>query len=165
MTRDRATLGQSLAALAAGLLFGTGLIVSGMTRPGKVLAFLDVFGAWDASLMFVMMGAIAVHFVAYRVVSGRSSPLLANSFSIPTRRDIDAKLLLGALVFGAGWGLGGYCPGPAVTSLASGSGGVLVFVAALLAGLFGTAKLESAMARAKVRAAEPQAADERAPAN
>jgi hypothetical protein len=148
-------LGQSLAALAAGLLFGTGLIVSGMTRPGKVLAFLDVFGgAWDASLMLVMLSAIAVHFVAYRIVSRWRAPLLASSFSIPTRRDIDAKLLLGALVFGAGWGLGGYCPGPAVTSLASGSGGVLVFVAAMLAGLFGTARLENEMARAKVRTAE-----------
>jgi uncharacterized membrane protein YedE/YeeE len=155
MTRGRAAMGQSLVALAAGLLFGAGLIVSGMTRPGKVIAFLDVFGAWDASLMFVMIGAIAVHFVAYRIVSGRTSPLLAQGFSIPTRRDIDAKLLLGALVFGAGWGLGGYCPGPAVTSLASGSGGVFVFVAAMLAGLFGTAKLESAIARAKVRASEP----------
>jgi hypothetical protein len=165
MTILRRQLGQSLVALAAGLLFGAGLIVSGMTRPTKVIGFLDVFGAWDASLMLVMAGAIAVHFVAYRIVRGRSSPLLAPSFSIPTRRDVDARLLLGALVFGAGWGLAGYCPGPAIVSLASARAAVVLFVGAMLAGLYATAKVEAAMARTKVGAAESRAADERATAN
>jgi uncharacterized protein len=160
MNRDRATLGQPLAALVAGLLFGAGLVVSGMTRPTKVIGFLDVFGAWDASLMFVMMGAIAVHFIAYRVVRGQSSPLLAGSFALPTRRDIDMKLLLGAAIFGVGWGLAGFCPGPAVTSLASGSLSVFVFVAAMLAGLYGTAKLETAVGREKARRPAPQAEEQ-----
>lgn len=161
MTRRHTALGQALAALAAGLLFGAGLIVSGMTRPAKVIAFLDVFGDWDASLMFVMAGAIGVHCIAYRIARGSSAPLLAASFSIPTRRDIDTKLLFGALVFGAGWGLGGYCPGPGIASLAAGSAGVLVFVAAMLAGMFGAAKLEGAIAQANVRKPGSEATSDR----
>jgi uncharacterized protein len=95
------------------------------------------------------MGAIAVHLIAYRLIRRRSSPLLAQSFSIPTRRDIDLRLISGAALFGVGWGLGGYCPGPAVTSLASGAGGVVVFIAALLAGMFATARVEAAFARSR----------------
>ncbi|HKU37775.1 MAG TPA: YeeE/YedE family protein [Polyangiales bacterium] len=137
-------------ALAAGLLFGAGLLVSGMTNPRKVLGFLDVFGAWDASLMFVMLGAIGVHLFAYRMIRGRSAPLFAPKFVIPSRRDVDAKLLIGAALFGAGWGLGGYCPGPGIVSLPGGSGAA-VFVLAMLTGMFATGKLEARLARDDAR--------------
>jgi uncharacterized protein len=123
-------------ALGAGLLFGVGLCVSGMTRPEKVLGFLDVTGGnWDATLLFVMGGAVAVHFFAYRWARGRS-PLLGERFSVPAGTPIDARLCVGALLFGVGWGLGGYCPGPSIVSLASGGLPVLVFVASMLAGMW-----------------------------
>lgn len=117
-------------------------MLSGMTRPEKVIGFLDVGGAWDPSLAFVMVGAIAVHVAAYRWARARKAPLFAGKFGIPGRRDIDAKLLLGAGVFGVGWGMGGYCPGPGIVSLAAGGAGPFVFVAAMLLGLLVTAKLE-----------------------
>lgn len=135
---------RELSALVAGLLFGAGLIVSGMTRPAKVLGFLDVSGAWDASLLFVMLGAIAVHAIAYRMIRGRSAPLFSPTFAVPTRRDLDAKLLIGAAMFGAGWGLGGYCPGPGIASLPAGGLGAAVFVVAMLAGMFVTGRIEKA---------------------
>jgi uncharacterized membrane protein YedE/YeeE len=138
-------------ALLSGILFGVGLAVSGMTRPEKVLGFLDVGGAWDASLAFVMAGAIAVHFFAYRLIRGRSAPLFAEKFGIPTRRDIDVKLLAGAALFGVGWGLGGYCPGPGLVSLAAGGKGALVFVASMLLGMSITARLEASAAKSTAR--------------
>jgi uncharacterized protein len=141
----------NLVALLSGLLFGVGLFVSGMTQPSKVIGFLDPL-AWDPSLMFVMAGAIGVHLVAYRLVRRRSSPLLAGAFSVPSRRDIDVKLLAGAAIFGLGWGLGGYCPGPSIVSLASGATGVLVFVGAMLAGMLATARLERLAARRSEKA-------------
>jgi uncharacterized protein len=126
----------------AGLLFGIGLCVSGMTRPSKVIGFLDVAGAWDASLLLVMVGAVAVHFVGYRViVARRSAPLLAERFSLPVDRGIDLTLVGGAALFGIGWALGGYCPGPAVVSLASGGVGAFVFVTAMALSTFVTGKL------------------------
>jgi uncharacterized membrane protein YedE/YeeE len=143
---------RDLVAFVAGALFGAGLLVSGMTVPAKVIGFLDVFGAWDASLVLVMLGAIGVHFIAYRLISGRPSPLLGASWALPTRRDIDLKLLAGAAVFGLGWGLSGYCPGPAVVSLASGGAGTLVFFLAMLVGMLVTAWLESQSARRAHRA-------------
>jgi uncharacterized membrane protein YedE/YeeE len=152
-------LGHPLAALAAGLLFGVGLVVSGMTQPQKVLGFLDVFGRFDPSLMLVMVGAIAVHALAYRWKAGRSAPLFSPAFVVPTRRDIDAKLLLGAAIFGLGWGLGGYCPGPGIVSLPAGGLSALVFVGAMLTGMWLTAKLESALARRK-HSQPPRAASE-----
>ncbi len=129
-------MNSALAAFAAGLIFSIGLALSGMTQPGKVTAFLDLFGNWDPSLAFVMMGAIAVHTLLYRVIRQRTAPLFARTFSIPTRSDLDARLIGGAALFGIGWGLGGFCPGPAVTSLASGQSSVLIFVAAMVAGMF-----------------------------
>lgn len=136
------TRAQRAVALGSGLLFGIGLVISGMTKPEKVLGFLDVFGAFDPSLLFVMVGAIGVHFFAYRWVNRHEAPLFDRSFWVPTRRDIDAKLVVGAMIFGAGWGLGGYCPGPAIVSLAGGGLAALVFVIAMIAGMFLTAKLE-----------------------
>jgi uncharacterized membrane protein YedE/YeeE len=126
---------KSLTALVAGALFGVGLGVSGMTQPSKVIGFLDVAGHWDPSLAFVMIGAIAVHFVLLRLIVRRRAPLLDERFHLPTRDDLDAKLVLGAAIFGVGWGLGGFCPGPGVVSTASGGTTALVFVGAMLAGM------------------------------
>lgn len=123
-----------LSALASGLLFGVGLVVSGMTRPGKVQGFLDVTGHWDPSLMFVMAGGIAVHVALFRLVTRRAHPLFDKRFHLPTRRDIDANLVLGAALFGVGWGLAGYCPGPGLVSLGSGGVAGLVFVATMVVG-------------------------------
>lgn len=121
--------------LAAGLIFGLGLVLSGMADPAKVLNFLDVAGHWDPSLAFVMGGAVAVTAAGYRWVLGWRKPLFAAKFQVPTRRDIDARLLVGPALFGLGWGLSGLCPGPALTSLGLAAPGVLVFVPAMLAGM------------------------------
>lgn len=122
-------------AYVAGLLFGVGLALAGMVDPAKVIGFLDLFGAWDPSLAFVMGGAIAIHFVLFRVVTKRASPLFDARFQLPTRRDLDAKLIGGAAIFGVGWGLGGFCPGPGLTSLGAGSLAALVFVATMTLGM------------------------------
>lgn len=126
---------RSALALAAGALFGVGLGVSGMAHPGKVLAFLDVAGDWDPTLLFVMAGAIGAHFWAYRWAGRRSAPLFDERFHIPPGKPIDARLSLGAVLFGVGWGVGGYCPGPAVVSLATLGMPVLVFVVSMLLGM------------------------------
>lgn len=121
-------------ALAAGALFGVGLAISGMTMPEKVVGFLDLFGAWDPTLAFVMMGAIAVHFIAYRIIIRRPSPLFDRRFDVPTAKAIDARLVLGAAIFGIGWALAGFCPGPALVSAASGSLAAVVFVVGMTIG-------------------------------
>jgi len=118
----------------AGLLFGLGLIVSGMTDPARVLGFLDVAGAWDPSLVFVMLGAVATTALGYRVALRRAHPLCDTDFHLPLAKQIDRRLVLGAGLFGTGWGLAGYCPGPAIVSLASLQGGVWVMFASMLAG-------------------------------
>lgn len=133
-------------ALAAGLVFGVGLLVSGMTQPAKVVNFLDVAGDWDPSLAFVMGGAIAVHFLAYRVVPRLQKPVWAERWSLPTRKDIDARLIVGAALFGAGWGLGGYCPGPALTSAIAGASSTLIFTGSMLGGMWGYSLWEAARA-------------------
>ena len=127
------------AALLAAVLFGVGLVVSGMTSPQKVLGFLDVFGAWDPSLAFVMVGAISVHAVLYRFVRRRTAPLFAERFWVPERKGIDAPLVVGAALFGVGWGLSGICPGPGLVVLPAGvvdgATPLLAFLAALLGGM------------------------------
>jgi uncharacterized membrane protein YedE/YeeE len=123
------------AAFFAGLVFGIGLLVSGMTDPGKVQGFLDVAGAWDPSLAFVMAGAIAVGFFAFALAKRRAQAFLGGAMRLPQRRDIDARLVGGSIVFGIGWGLAGFCPGPALVSLGSGEAKAAVFVAAMLAGM------------------------------
>lgn len=128
--------------LTSGLLFGAGLAIGGMTDPRKVIGFLDVGGAWDPSLAFVMLGAIAVHLVAYRWVRGSAAPLFADEFAIPKLRRVDPKLVVGSAIFGVGWGLGGYCPGPGLVSLGAGSRDGLVFVATMAIGWVLTAKYE-----------------------
>ena len=130
------TRARILAALAAGAIFGIGLGIAGMTRPSKILAFLDVTGGWDPSLAFVMMGAIGVHFGAVRIARGKARPVASNTFHFPADKGIDAPLLIGATVFGVGWGLGGFCPGPALVSAASGSALAVVFVVSMVAGMY-----------------------------
>ena len=125
----------ALAALASGLLFGLGLAVSQMTNPMKVLGFLDIAGDWDPSLALVMAGAVAVSFVAFRIARSRTASFLGEAFQIPTRRDIDVPLALGAMLFGVGWGLVGLCPGPAITALVSGQRKAFLFLGAMLAGM------------------------------
>lgn len=119
----------------SGLVFGVGLLVSGMANPAKVLNFLDVFGTWDPSLAFVMGGASLTAFVGYRLAWRRAAPALAPGFDLPTSRAIDGPLIGGAAIFGIGWGIGGFCPGPALTALPMLAPGTLVFVPAMLVGL------------------------------
>jgi uncharacterized membrane protein YedE/YeeE len=130
-------------ALIAGSMFGAGLVIGGMTRPSKVRGFLDFTGSWDPTLMFVMGGAVAVHFIAYRLIRGRAHPVLAERFQLPTRKDLDVRLIVGAALFGVGWGLGGFCPGPAITSTLSGNASVFVFLAAMLGSSFLTGRLDA----------------------
>ena len=127
-------LKRNLAALLAGLLFGLGLAVAQMTNPLKELAFLDILGNWDPSLAFVMGGAVAVTLVGFRLVLRQSAPLFDTKFHLPTRQDLDRNLLLGAALFGTGWGIAGYCPGPVVAALAFGSLEPVLFIVAMLAG-------------------------------
>lgn len=129
---------------AAGILFALGLGIAGMTKPSKVVDFLDLFGAWDASLALVMVGAITVHLLAYRIITRRRSPLFDTRFHLPTRRDIDGRLVIGAGLFGVGWALGGFCPGPGVVAAASGALPAMVFVVGMTLGT----KFEHLMARA-----------------
>ena len=122
-------------ALLSGLLFGLGLILSGMANPAKVLGFLDLAGAWDPSLALVMGGAIAVGTVAFAIAGKRDLSLLGLTIHLPTARHIDKRLVLGSLAFGIGWGLAGVCPGPALVLLGTGSVKGLVFVFAMLVGM------------------------------
>jgi len=123
-----------LASLLCGLIFGAGLVVSGMTQPAKVLGFLDVLGRWDPTLAFVMVGALAVSGIGYALARGRR-PVCAATQSWPTATDIDRRLIIGAVLFGTGWGMVGLCPGPALTDLASLSSRVVVFVFAMIVGV------------------------------
>ena len=123
-----------LSSFVIGIFFGLGLAVSEMINPARVIGFLDVAGRWDPTLMFVMGGALAVTLPAFAFILRRRRPLLDGEFFLPTKRDIDRQLILGAALFGIGWGLGGFCPGPALASLASGSPAVFLFVLAMIAG-------------------------------
>tara|TARA_B110000261_G_C13042061_1_gene340717 strand:- start:919 stop:1344 length:426 start_codon:yes stop_codon:yes gene_type:complete len=138
-----------LSTLIAGLIFGTGLILSGMANPIKVQNFLDFFGSWDPSLALVMGGAILVTMPGFWLVQKRKTPFFNNVFNLPTRTDFDFRLLAGAAIFGIGWGLGGFCPGPAVTSLSLAAKGTLVFVPAMLIGMT-AAKLASLKSRRSI---------------
>ena len=124
-----------LASFAAGLLFGAGLIVAGMANPAKVLGFLDVAGSWDPSLALVMAGAVAIGSLAFAIAKRRRMSLLGAPMQLPAARVIDRRLVVGSLVFGIGWGLAGFCPGPALVALGEGAGQAAVFVLAMLAGM------------------------------
>lgn len=128
-------LASTVAALGAGLIFGLGLSLSGMLDPARVRGFLDVTGAWDPSLMFVLGGAVSVSALGYQLSRRLPKPALASEFQIPKNRRIDAQLLVGSALFGIGWGLSGFCPGPAVAALSTGALPVAVFVATMLIGM------------------------------
>lgn len=138
-----------IAAFASGAIFAIGLAVGGMARPEKIIGFLDFAGAWDASLIFVMVGAVAVYFVAHRVVLRRPAPLFGEKFHIPTRKDIDARLAIGSVLFGVGWGLSGLCPGPGLVSAGGGSFTSFVFVVGMTLGI----AIESGFLRRRAAAA------------
>ena len=125
----------NLSSLLAGLVFGLGLIVSGMANPAKVIGFLDLAGRWDPSLALVMAGAIAVGAIAFALARTRTASLLDAPMMLPTDKQIDRRLLAGALVFGVGWGIAGFCPGPALVAIGMGSAKAVVFVLAMLAGM------------------------------
>ncbi len=125
------------ASFACGLIFGAGLLISGMTQTQKVLGFLDIFGAWDATLAFVMAGAVAVSSLGFMLARRRGAPVWTGQSLWPTHRDIDAPLIIGAVLFGIGWGLVGLCPGPALVNLAGLGMPVILFVAAMAAGMIG----------------------------
>jgi uncharacterized membrane protein YedE/YeeE len=126
----------TVTALLSGLVFGLGLVISGMSNPAKIQNFLDIAGTWDPSLAFVMGGAVFVTSIGYRLILKQPAPKFAAAFAVPTRRDIDTPLIAGAALFGLGWGLGGFCPGPAWTALPLGDSGTLAFVPAMLAGMW-----------------------------
>jgi uncharacterized membrane protein YedE/YeeE len=126
---------QTVSAFLIGLLFGVGLLVSGMTNPAKVTGFLDLAGAWDPSLAFVMVGAIAVGLVGYRLSARRTMSFLGGALHIPSARQLDRRLVLGSLAFGVGWGIAGFCPGPALVGLGALEPKAAIFVAAMLAGM------------------------------
>lgn len=154
---------RNIGAFVVGLLFSVGLVLGGMTQPAKVIGFLDVTGNWDPSLAMVMVGAIAVYSVAYRWIRGRRErPLLEARFQVPTRRDLDPRLVGGAMIFGAGWGLAGYCPGPGIVSLGGGSGQAALFVGTMAAGMLLFSVVDRAWSRRKERsrrAGEPVPAE------
>lgn len=139
---------QRILAFLLGLLFALGLGIAGMTKPSKIVGFLDLSGAWDPSLLFVMAGAVAVYAVAYRRVIRRDKPVAATAFVVPTKSTIDPPLVIGAVLFGVGWGLGGFCPGPSLVTLASGSVDAAVFVAAMVVGMLGYSLFEKNKSRA-----------------
>jgi hypothetical protein len=134
-----------LAILISGLLFGAGVTISGMVNPMKVLNFLDIFGPWDATLIFVMGAGLVVTFLGYQVVLKRKTPLFASTFRLPTSQDIDTKLLGGAALFGLGWGISGFCPGPAVASVVFGRTESITFVIAMAAGMIVTKQIQNQM--------------------
>lgn len=127
--------GRLIPPLLSGALFGAGLTASGMTDPGRVRGFLDLFGNWDPTLAFVMGGAVLVMAVAWRIRARMAKPVFGKRFSLPDRSDLDPQLLIGSALFGIGWGIAGLCPGPAIASLALSPRAVLPFVAAMLAGM------------------------------
>lgn len=147
-----------LVQFAIGLIFGLGLILAGMSNPAKVLNFLDLAaipaGRWDASLIFVMAGGIAVTMLGYRFVFARGRPLLAERFALPAASRPDSRLVAGAALFGVGWGLAGFCPGPALVSALTGGAPALIFLAAMLAGM-ALARRLAAGRTTPVRPAEP----------
>ena len=143
----------ALFSLLTGLIFGIGLIISGMVNPAKVLGFLDLAGRWDPSLALVMVGAIAVGVVGFALASRRRATLLGTPMLLPATRVIDRRLVLGSLAFGIGWGLAGFCPGPALVALGAGHAKALAFVAAMIAGMFVFDRIERARSQSVARSA------------
>ena len=142
-----------IAALVAGTLFGLGLAIAGMIDPAKVVNFLDIFGTWDPSLAFVMGGGLLVNAIATPLIMRRKTPMLAEFFRTPTKHQVDKRLIIGGVLFGAGWGIGGYCPGPMLTSLSFANSDIIVVVGAYIVGTF----LARTMLRAWERDQQAQA--------
>jgi uncharacterized membrane protein YedE/YeeE len=136
-------MAQITVAFALGIIFALGLTVSEMINPARVIGFLDLAGRWDPTLLLVMAGALAVTVPIFPMILRRSKPLLAPQFSLPTKTRIDRRLILGAVIFGAGWGLAGFCPGPALAALASASPGVILFVVAMILGQWLVSRFEA----------------------
>jgi uncharacterized protein len=150
------TTKQNLASLGVGLLFAAGLALSGMTLPSKVIGFFDFsrgLDSWDPSLALVMGGGMAVYLPIYRLVRGRKAPLFDDRFRLPNRKDIDVRLVGGAVLFGLGWGLGGFCPGPALTSVGALSSKAMIMAASMLVGMFLFQRFEKLLDQAKAKAA------------
>ena len=141
--------------ILSGVLFAIGLAIAGMTQPHKVVGFLDFAGNWIPDLAVVMGGAVVVNFIALHLTLKRDSPILAVHFGLPTRRDLNPRLMAGAALFGAGWGLGGFCPGPALASLPTAATPVIVFVAAMIAGMVGFDLIDRARASRAAREEAP----------
>lgn len=133
-----------------GVVFGVGISISGMANPAKVLNFFDVAGQWDPSLLLVMISAFVTALIGYRTVLGRSAPLLEDTFKLPTRRDIDPRLVGGSAVFGIGWGIAGFCPGGALPALGTGRAEVFIFVGALVAGIVLATVIQNTSGRPRV---------------
>ena len=125
----------TIASFVIGLIFGLGLIVGGMTDPSKVIGFLDITGSWDPSLAFVMGGALLVGVIAFRFARHRTANFFGGAIRMPTKNDIDKRMVIGSLLFGIGWGMAGFCPGPAITSIGTGNTKALLFVLAMVAGM------------------------------
>jgi uncharacterized membrane protein YedE/YeeE len=151
---------RGLTYLLAGLLFAVGLGLAGMTQPSKVVGFLDVTGEWDPSLAFVMVGGILTHMVLYRLITKRPSPVMAAAFQIPTRRDITPRLVVGSGLFGVGWAIAGYCPGPGLVSSGAGSTNALLFLGAMVGGMV----LYKVVNPALTKAFAPRKVEQAAPA-
>lgn len=147
----------ALFAFVAGLVFGIGLLFSQMASPAKVLGFLDLAGRWDPSLAFVMVGAVCVAVIGFVLAGRRPTTLLGTPFFLPIAGEIDMRLVGGGLIFGIGWGLGGFCPGPGLVALGAGQAKAFVFVAAMLAGMLAFEGIEAARARSVTRAAQTDA--------
>ena len=144
----------AVSSFIVGLIFGIGLIFAGMTEPSKVIGFLDISGLWDPSLAFVMAGAILVGLVGFRFANHRTMNFLGGAIRLPTKTDIDKRLVVGSLLFGAGWGMAGFCPGPALVSLATGSSKAIIFVLSMIAGMALFESMERVL-RARDAAIEP----------
>jgi uncharacterized protein len=134
-----------LIAFGAGVIFAVGLVISGMTQPSKVVGFLDFFGDWDPSLAFVMGGAVLVYALLFRPIVKRARPLIEPKFHLPTRTDLSWRLIVGGALFGVGWGLAGYCPGPGITSMASLQSPAFIFVGAMAVGMLLYSVLEKSV--------------------
>jgi uncharacterized membrane protein YedE/YeeE len=144
---------ENLISLAVGFVFGIGLAISGMTQPGKVIGFLDFTGNWDPSLIFVMGGGTGVYMLLYRLILSNEQPRFTSTFQLPTSQVIDRPLIVGAVIFGLGWGLGGFCPGPGLTSIFSGNVNPILFVIGMSAGILAAPKVEGLLIPRQV---EPQ---------
>lgn len=126
----------NLSSFTVGFIFAIGLAISGMTNPEKVIGFLNLFHNWDPSLIFVMVGAIAIHFILYKLIRKRTTPLLSHHWHVPQKTKITKSLIAGSFLFGIGWGLAGFCPGPAIVSLASLKSAPIIFILSMMAGMF-----------------------------